>query len=112
MARLILCADDFALSRPISETIATLARAGKVNAVSCMAVCPGWAEDAALLSDLRPGVQVGLRLVLTGEVPLPPCPVLAPAGRMQNINDRLRARGHQQRLSRTEIKRRPRAPSA
>lgn len=86
MRRLILCADDFALSRPISETIVELAHAGKINAISCMAVCPGWERDAELLADLPARVQVGLHLTLTGEAPLTRAERFAPQGRMPEID--------------------------
>ncbi len=65
-----LCADDFALSSPISETIADLAGRNCINAISCMAVFPGWKRDAALLAHLPESVQIGLHLVLAGEQPL------------------------------------------
>jgi predicted glycoside hydrolase/deacetylase ChbG (UPF0249 family) len=86
MPRLILCADDFALSRGISETIATLAAKGRINAISCMTVCPGWAEDSDLLRSLPRSVQIGLHLTLTGEPPLTAMPTVAPTGRMPPIN--------------------------
>ncbi|MET0138316.1 MAG: ChbG/HpnK family deacetylase [Sphingobium sp.] len=69
-----LCADDFALSSGISETIADLAHAACINAISCMAVFPRFQEDARLLDGLpREGagaVQTGLHLVLAGERPI------------------------------------------
>ena len=80
--RLILCADDFAYSRAISETIVELAAAKKINATSCMTVCPGWEADSKLLGSLSPGTQVGLHLVLTGERPLTTMPRFAPKGVM------------------------------
>ena len=86
MRRLTLCADDFALSRPISETIAELAHAGKINAISCMAVCGGWVEDSQLLRDLPATVQVGLHLTLTDERPLTAMSGFAPEGHMPNVN--------------------------
>ncbi len=67
--KLIVCADDFGLSRPISETIAQLAEDGKVNAISCMAVTQSWERDAGLLETLPPTVQLGLHIVLTDLVP-------------------------------------------
>ncbi len=93
MPRLILCADDFAFSHEISEAIAGLAAEGKLNAISCMAVCPGWAEDADLLATLPPAVEVGLHLVLTGERPLTAMPHLAPGGRLPSINQLARDAG-------------------
>lgn len=87
MNQLILCADDFAYSREISETIADLAGQGRLNAISCMAVMPGWPRDAALLKGLGTRVQIGLHLVLTGEVPLTGDPALTgPDGLMPPIN--------------------------
>lgn len=86
MSRLILCADDFAFSRGVSETIAALARDGKLNAISCMAVMPGWAADSALLAILPPHIQIGLHLTLTGERPLTAMPRLAPDGVLPAID--------------------------
>lgn len=86
MSRLILCADDFALSRPISETIAALAADRRVNAISCMAACPGWETDAALLAAVPRSVQTGLHLTLTGEAPVTAMPRHAPRGRQPGID--------------------------
>lgn len=86
MPRLIVCADDFALSRPVSETIVALLLAGKLNATSCMTTMPGWAQDAALLRGLPGSVQVGLHLTLTGERPLTAMPQLAPWGVLPRID--------------------------
>ncbi len=95
MPRLILCSDDFAWSREVSETIADLAASGKLNAISCMAVMPGWAADSRLLAGLPPHVEIGLHLTLTGEDPLTPMPKLAPDGVLPEINPlgRMAARG-------------------
>jgi predicted glycoside hydrolase/deacetylase ChbG (UPF0249 family) len=95
LPRLILCSDDFAFSRGVSETIAGLALTGKINAISCMAVMPGWAADSALLDGLPDHVQIGLHLTLTDEAPLTAMPRLAPAGRLPAINPlgRMAARG-------------------
>jgi len=75
--KIILCADDFAISHSTSRVISELARAGSINAVSCMAASPCWPTDAKLLDgiedvfcgDLGP-VQVGLHLVMASERPL------------------------------------------
>lgn len=95
MRRLVLCADDFAFSAPVSRVIADLARAGRLNATSCMAVMPGWAADSALLRDVPAGFAAGLHLVLTGEAPLTAMPRLAPEGMLPAINPlgRMAARG-------------------
>lgn len=87
MPRLILCSDDFAFSREVSLTIAELAQTGKLNAISCMAVMPGWATDAELLRDVPDHVEIGLHLTLTGEKPLTAMPVLAPRGHLPSLGD-------------------------
>lgn len=56
-----------------------------------MAGMPGWPEDAAMLEDLPPGVQVGLHLTLTLEVPLTAMRRLAPAGVLPPIRTLQRA---------------------
>ncbi|WP_066722808.1 ChbG/HpnK family deacetylase [Sphingomonas pituitosa] len=86
MSRLILCSDDFAYSPAISAAVVTLARAGKINAISCMAVMPGWAEDARMLADLPPHVEIGLHLTLTEEAPRTAMPRFAPGGRMPRVD--------------------------
>lgn len=95
LRRLILCSDDFAFSRAVSETIAGLARDGKLNAISCMSVMPGWADDSALLRDLPAHVEIGLHLTLTEERPLTAMPLYAPDGVMPAIDSLARdaARG-------------------
>jgi chitin disaccharide deacetylase len=102
LPRLILCSDDFAFSRPVSETIAALAGEGKLNAISCMAVMPGWAADSALLRHLPDRVEIGLHLTLTGERPLTAMPDTAPDGRLPEIAT-LRTRARQRALSLGEI---------
>lgn len=102
MPRLILCSDDFAFSREVSGAIAGLATAGKINAVSCMALMPGWAEDSALLRALPPHVEIGLHLTLTGETPLTEMPSLAPGGILPTIYE-LRRRAGRGQLAPAEI---------
>jgi predicted glycoside hydrolase/deacetylase ChbG (UPF0249 family) len=96
LPRLILCSDDFAFSREVSEAIAELAHTGKLNAISCMTVMPGWPVDSALLAGLPDHVQIGLHLTLTGEAPLTAMPRLAPDGLLPAINPlgRQAARGY------------------
>ncbi|HSR00295.1 MAG TPA: ChbG/HpnK family deacetylase [Sphingomicrobium sp.] len=95
MSRLILCSDDFAFSREVSETIASLANARKINAVSCMAVMPGWPADSALLAGVPEHVQIGLHLTLTEEMSLTAMPQLAAGHRLPTINalSRMATRG-------------------
>jgi predicted glycoside hydrolase/deacetylase ChbG (UPF0249 family) len=79
MKALTLCADDYALSPPVSAGILALARSGRLQAVSCMTDSPRWAIDGPALADL-PGVQVGLHLNFT-EAFANAAPVL-PLGRL------------------------------
>ena len=59
---MVLCADDFAESAPISEGIVALASAGRLSAASAMTLSPRWRQDAALLAPLRARIDVGLHL--------------------------------------------------
>jgi predicted glycoside hydrolase/deacetylase ChbG (UPF0249 family) len=104
MPRLILCADDFGLSSEISAAIVKLAAEAKINAISCMAICAGWAGDSALLRSLPDSIEIGLHLVLTGEPPLTPMPGLAPEGRLPTINQ-LAQRARRKQLSLDEVRR-------
>lgn len=102
MPRLILCADDFGLSSPISDTIAGLAAAGRINAISCMAALPGWRRDSAMLASLPPSVAIGLHLTLSSEIPITLMPGLAPQKRLPDI-DGLTIRAIRGRLPLAEI---------
>ncbi|HEX7821866.1 MAG TPA: ChbG/HpnK family deacetylase [Sphingobium sp.] len=103
-----LCADDFALSAPISETIAELAERRCINAISCMASLPGWQRDARLIAPLAgrggDGVQVGLHLVLGGEQPLTVMRRQGPDGRLPSA-DRTMLLAYARRLDLTELTR-------
>ena len=103
MSRLILCSDDFAWSRGVSETIVALAQAGKINAISCMAIMPGWREDSALLAALPDHVQIGLHLTLTGERPLTGMPSLVCGGGRLPELEELRRRATRGQLLLEEI---------
>jgi chitin disaccharide deacetylase len=61
--RLVVCADDFGQSRPIDAGILSLARAGRLTAVSALALGPALSGDLPALLDT--GVEVGLHLDLT-----------------------------------------------
>ncbi|MFC5519985.1 ChbG/HpnK family deacetylase [Polaromonas jejuensis] len=62
MKYLTVCADDFAASEGISQGIARLAGLGRISATSAMVLSPRWAEDAALLQEVRGHIDVGLHL--------------------------------------------------
>ena len=85
-SRLILCADDFAMSPAVSGAIAELAADGKINATSCMAIMPGWSADQRLLANVPAEVAVGLHVVLTDLVPLTGVSALAPGGSLPKLS--------------------------
>ena len=68
--QLILCADDFAVHASASQGIAQLAAQGRLSATSAMVLSPRWAQDAALLRDLRDHLDVGLHLDWTSSFAL------------------------------------------
>lgn len=63
----IVCADDFAVNASASLGIAKLAHLGRLSATSAMVLSPRWAQDVALLQDLRGRIDVGLHLDWTSE---------------------------------------------
>ena len=67
LRRVVLCADDFAISAPVSQAIAQLAQAERLSATSAMVLSPRWPQDAGLLKDLRGQIDVGLHLDWTSE---------------------------------------------
>ncbi len=66
----ILCADDFAVNTSASLGIVKLAQLGRLSATSAMVLSPRWAQDAALLQDLRGRIDVGLHLDWTSDFAL------------------------------------------
>jgi hypothetical protein len=67
MKGVVLCADDFAVHGPASRGIARLAALGRISATGAMVLSPRWAQDAALLQDLRQQIDVGLHLDWTSD---------------------------------------------
>jgi predicted glycoside hydrolase/deacetylase ChbG (UPF0249 family) len=65
MKNIILCADDFALSAPISEGIVELVEMGRLSAVSCMTEGAYWQDRRNRLPLLRDRVDIGLHFNLT-----------------------------------------------
>lgn len=63
----IVCADDFGVNQSASIGIAKLALMGRLSATSAMVLSPRWAQDVALLHDLRGQIDVGLHLDWTSE---------------------------------------------
>lgn len=63
--RLLLCTDDYGISPGINEAILSLAKQGRISAVSCMSVSAYFEEAAKEIKHLHPDVSLGLHLTLT-----------------------------------------------
>ncbi|SFK12935.1 ChbG/HpnK family deacetylase [Methylocapsa palsarum] len=88
-----LCADDFALSRGVSQGILEALDAGRLSATSVMTTRPSWRDDAARLRAFRGRADIGLHLNLTLGAPLGVMPRFAPSGRLPEIRQLLQAAG-------------------
>ena len=70
---MMICADDFGLASDVDEAIVRLAAQGKISAVSVMAALLAEPTPALkTLLEMRDKLELGLHLVLTDEVNLPP----------------------------------------
>jgi predicted glycoside hydrolase/deacetylase ChbG (UPF0249 family) len=98
---LVLCADDFALAPGVDEAIVRLAEAGRLSAISCMAVMADWPHAARRLEVLQDRCDIGLHLTLTDQPPLGPMPQLAPGGMLPALS-KLFAAAFAGRLTRGE----------
>lgn len=74
--KIILCADDYGQNEAISAGILTLARLGRINAVSCMVNTPYWVEASHALAGIKSSIYVGLHLNLTDGPLYTPLPTL------------------------------------
>ncbi len=63
--QLIVCADDYAQNKSISEGIVRLAEQRRINAVSCMVNSQSWHEFNSSLHALEPTTFIGLHLNFT-----------------------------------------------
>lgn len=59
---LVVCADDYGMSEPVSQAILTLAVQGRLSATSAMVLSPHWPLHAAWLQACRGLLDVGLHL--------------------------------------------------
>jgi len=85
LCRLILVADDYAISPAVSAGIRALAEQGRLSGTGVMASMPHWPAAAAALRDLRGRVGVGLHVTLTDQAPLGAMKRLAPNGRLPTV---------------------------
>ncbi len=102
MTAYILNADDYGLTRGISDGIVALADAGRLSATSAMVTTRHWPQVAAAIVALRDRVAVGLHLNLTFGAPLGPMPHLAPAGELPGARE-LVGRALHRGLDRAEV---------
>ncbi|HIJ39204.1 MAG TPA: ChbG/HpnK family deacetylase [Rhodospirillaceae bacterium] len=83
--RLIVCADDYALSPGVSLGIRQLAAARRLSATSVMTCMPHWPAEAEALQPLADQIAIGLHFTLTDQTPLGPMPHLAGKGRLPGV---------------------------
>lgn len=84
-ARLILCADDYAIAPGVSRAIRRLLDAGRLTATSCMTTSRFWPDEAKALRPFAARADIGLHLTLTNLQPLAAMPRTCPAGRFPDI---------------------------
>lgn len=105
MTRLTLCSDDYGLNTEVNDAILALVLAGRLNAVSCMAVGPtfdGQSLREAVSRSPIP-VQIGLHLTLTEYRPLTAMPRFAKGGSFPSVSSLL-VRSHLRRINRADVK--------
>ena len=99
---IILTADDYAMTAGVSRGIVELAQARRLSATSVMTTMAGWPAVAGAIRAERGHLAIGLHLNLTLGAPLGPMPLLAPAGRLPELQ-RLIGRALTRRLDAAEI---------
>lgn len=82
---LVLCADDFGLSRAVDDGILALAERGRLTATGCMVAGPAFEPDAERLRDLADRIDIGLHFALTDLPPLAPIACLDAAERPASL---------------------------
>ena len=89
MRRIVVCADDYALSPGVSRAIRELVSRGRLNAISVMTVIPGFEEECASLASTPSPIPVaiGLHTTLTGAfAPLAAPPVATRDGKLPPLS--------------------------
>ena len=85
MARLILIADDYAISPGVSAGIRALADRKRLTGTGVMATMEAWPAEAPALRDLHERIAVGLHFTLSDQRPLGALKTLAPGGRLPSV---------------------------
>ncbi|HWV80608.1 MAG TPA: ChbG/HpnK family deacetylase [Hyphomicrobiaceae bacterium] len=89
--KLVVCADDYALTPGVSRAIRELIAGGRISATSVMTVCPYWREEGPALAAVAGTADIGLHLTLTDQTPIGAMPELAPSGRLPPVEALVRA---------------------
>ena len=76
----ILIADDFGVSKGVSDAILDLLAKKRLSGTGSMVNQPGWAAHAEALTPFQGRCDLGLHLTLTLGAPLGPASTLAPEG--------------------------------
>lgn len=101
--KVILCADDFAISPGVSLAITELIKSGRVTAVSCMSISTFWNTHVSMLRPFKNSIDLGIHFTFTSFKPLGEMAILAPYGALPSYRQLfLRCMGGQLNLE--EIK--------
>lgn len=103
MRAFVLCADDFAISEPVSSAILDLIDRGRLTATSCLVTSRFWAEHAVLLRSFANHIDVGLHLNLIADDMLLQSPGYRPALQPYPRHARLILRGIFRRIDKDQI---------
>lgn len=87
VSRVILCADDYAMTDGVSAGIEELIAAGRLSATSALVTGRHWPVHARRLVRWRSGLAIGLHFNLTLGAPLGPLPRLAPSGTFPQLRE-------------------------
>ena len=83
--RLVVCADDYALTPGVSRGIRELLEAGRISATSVMTVSPHWPAEAEALRRVAGNADIGLHLTLTDQTPIGAMHGFARGGRLPSV---------------------------
>jgi predicted glycoside hydrolase/deacetylase ChbG (UPF0249 family) len=102
--RLVVCADDYAITPGVSRGIRELLAARRISATSVMTGSEHWPAEAAALKAVAGDADIGLHVTLTDQKPIGPMPTFAPDGRFPSMGAVFKA-GLLRRLPLAEIER-------
>jgi predicted glycoside hydrolase/deacetylase ChbG (UPF0249 family) len=91
MSRLVLCADDYALTDGVSRAILELLASRRISATGAMTSRPGWKGWAPPLMVYSDVADLGVHLNLTCGAPLGSMPTLCPDGRFPALRNVVQA---------------------